>query len=66
MEAGGIKTAALGAFVTPLRVRRTYNGMAFEASNEEGKLSVFKSATFEYLDITGAALVVYSDTGIVL
>lgn len=65
MEAGGNKTARKGAFVSPARIRRTYNGVAFEASNAEGKLSTFKSATFEYLDVVGAALVVYSDVGAV-
>jgi len=66
MEVGGVKTARTGAFGNPLRVRRTYDGLALNASCAEGKLSVFKSASFEYLDTPGAALVVYSNTGSVM
>lgn len=67
MEDGaGNKTLRQGAFVTPSRIRRTYNGLPIEASVNEGKLSYLKSPTFEYLDVTGAAVVVYSDTGAVL
>lgn len=66
MEAGGVKTARTGAIGSPLRVRRTYDGLALNASCAEGKLSIFKSASFEYLDTTGAALVVYSNTGSVM
>jgi hypothetical protein len=55
-----------GGFVTPSRIRKTYDGLALNASCAEGKLSVLKSAAFEYLDVTGAALVVYSDTGSVM
>lgn len=66
MEAGGIKTARTGAVGSPLRVRRTYDGLALNASCAEGKLSIFKSAAFDYVDVTGAALVVYSNTGVVM
>lgn len=66
VEVAGVKSARLGAFAATPRVRRTYNGLALEASVNEGKLSVFKSASFEYLDVTGAVLVVYSDTGLVM
>lgn len=66
MEVGGVKTARTGAFGSPLRVRRTYDGLALNASCAEGKLSIFKSASFEYLDVAGAALVVYSNTGLVM
>lgn len=66
MEVAGVKTARTGAFGNPSRIRRTYDGLALNASCAEGKLSVLKSATFEYLDVAGAALVVYSNTGSVM
>lgn len=66
MEVGGNKTARTGAIGSPLRVRRTYDGLALNASCAEGKLSIFKSSSFDYLDTTGAALVIYSDTGTVM
>jgi hypothetical protein len=66
MEVGGVKTARCGAFGSPSRVRRTYDGLALNASCAEGKLSYFKAATFEYLDVVHSALVVYSNTGLVM
>lgn len=67
MEDGaGVKTLRQGAFVSPARIRKTYNGLALEASVNEGKLSVWKDPTYTYLDVAGAVLVIYSDTGTVL
>jgi len=54
-----------GSF-TSGQYRATYEGSALFSSIAEGQLSVFSSSSFEYDDTTGAAVVVYDDSGNVL
>lgn len=60
--AGG---ASLGSF-TDGQYRATYAGSALYSSIAEGQIAGFASASFEYDGTTGAALVVYDDSGNVL
>lgn len=60
--AGG---ASLGSFTTG-QYRATYTGSALLSSIAEGQIAGFSSANFEYDGVTGAALVVYDDSGDVL
>lgn len=63
--AAAFKDAAAGAFTTG-QYRATYDSGALNISLGEGHLSAFISASYEYGGTTGAALVVYSDTGTVM
>lgn len=54
-----------GAF-TSGQYRATYEGSALFSSIAEGQIAGFASASFEYDGTTGAALVVYDDSGNVL
>lgn len=63
--AAAFKDAKAGAFTTGT-YRATYESFALNISAAEGHLAGFKSATFEYAGTTGAAVVVYSDTGTVM
>lgn len=54
-----------GAFTTG-QYRATYDSFALNASLGEGALSQFTSASYEYGGVTGAALIVYDDTGAVM
>lgn len=60
--AGG---ASLGSF-TAGQYRPTYLSGALYASAAEGAIAGFASSTFEYNEVTGAALVLYADDGSVL
>lgn len=60
--AGG---ASLGSFTTGT-YRATYTGSALFSSIAEGQIAGFSDSTFDYGGTTGAALVVYDDTGAVL
>jgi len=59
---GAFKGSQAGAFTEGV-YRATYDSFALNISSAEGMLAGFKSATFEYGGTTGAALVVYDDTG---
>lgn len=63
MEVGGTKTARLGSFASLSRIRRFYDGVSFQASAHEGQLAGFKSDDFVYVDVAGALLVIYDDSG---
>jgi hypothetical protein len=63
--AAAFKDAAAGAFTTG-QYRATYDSGALNISLGEGHLASFISSAFEYGGTTGAALVVYSDTGTVM
>jgi hypothetical protein len=54
-----------GSFTTG-QYRATYTGSALYSSIAEGQIHGFASASFEYDGTTGAALVVYDDTGALL
>jgi len=54
-----------GSFTTGT-YRATYTGSALASSVAEGQIHGFASASFEYDGVTGAALVVYDDSGNVL
>jgi len=54
-----------GSF-TSGQYRATYEGSALYSSIAEGQIAGFASATFEYDGATGAALVVYDDSGNIL
>jgi len=56
------KGSQAGAFTTGT-YRATYDSFALNISSAEGHLAGFKSASFEYGGTTGAAVVVYDDTG---
>lgn len=56
------KGSQAGAF-TAGTYRATYDSFALNISAAEGHLAGFKSASFEYGGTTGAAVVVYSDSG---
>ena len=62
---GTFATGRVGTF-TSGKYRATYESGAFNISNGEGQLAAFKAADFSYLDVLGAALVVYGDDGSVL
>ena len=62
---GTFNPAAKGSFTTG-QYRATYDSFALNASLGEGALSQFTSATYEYGGTTGAALIVYDDTGAVM
>lgn len=60
---GGLAAAAgLGSFTTG-QYRNTYDSFALNISIGEGQLAGYMSAGFEYGGTTGAAIVVYDDTG---
>jgi len=58
--------AVAGSFATTERVRDVYQSGFFEISRLAGQLAGYKSANFEYLGTTGAAVVVYDADGNVL
>lgn len=65
VEAGGVFTPATGTF-TVGQYRATYEAGALRISLGEGALSVLTSASFEYSNVQGAAVVVLADDGTVL
>lgn len=64
VEVGGIFIAGLGAFDDSAGgIRRIYDTEALRISYSEGQLALARGSTFTYGGVTGAAVVVYSDTG---
>lgn len=58
--------AAVGAFVSPKRVRDIVTSAEFEISRLSGHLAAMKDPTFTYLGVTGAAIVLYDNAGNVI
>ena len=63
--AGNFKGTLAGSFSTG-QYRNTYDSFALNISIGEGALSQYTTSTFEYGGTTGAALVVFDDTGALL
>lgn len=62
---GTFNPTVSGSFTTG-QYRNTYDSFALNASLGEGALSEYIASTFEYGGTTGAALIVYDDTGAVM
>jgi len=62
--AGNYKGSAAGAFTTGQYLQTRQSG-ALDISLGDGHLAEFTAATYEYLSVTGAALVVLNDDGTV-
>jgi hypothetical protein len=62
----GVNAPVNAGSFTNGQYRATYESGALYSSIAEGNIAGFSSATFEYGGTTGAALVVYDDTGAVL
>ncbi|NBR01268.1 MAG: hypothetical protein EBT79_07510 [Actinobacteria bacterium] len=59
----GVNAPVNAGSFTSGQYRATYEGSALYSSIAEGQIAGFSSATFEYGGTTGAALVVYDDSG---
>lgn len=67
INTGGVfNTTRSGAFSDPPTTRTIYKTGAFLISNGEGNLARLKSPEFEYLGVTGPAVLVYDDDGSLL
>lgn len=66
VQSGGVFVVGPRGSFTTGQYRATYDGFALSASLGEGALSEFTSATYEYGGTTGAALIVYDDTGAIM
>jgi len=63
---GALAAPLQGGSFTSGQYRHTYDSGALNISYGEGDLSEFVAATFEYVGVTGAALVVFEDDGTVM
>jgi hypothetical protein len=64
VQTGGVFVPTrLGSFAPDITIRRIYDTGFLHISAGEGKLSKYLSSSFTYLDTSGAAVVIYTDTG---
>jgi len=64
--AGAFNPVRSGAFVSPPSTRTYYKTGALLISNGEGNLAKLKDASFEYMGVSGGAVLVYDDDGSLL